>query len=97
MKDKKEIEEFYVRLKGELDRTTAAWPSLYLYKFIVPTSESKINEIATIFDNTGAVIKTKESSNGKYTSLSIEVNMESSDAIIDKYKEVSVVEGVISL
>ena len=51
----------------------------------------------TIFDNTGAVIKTKTSSNGKYTSLSIEVNLDSSDAVIHKYKEVSAVEGVISL
>lgn len=95
-KDKKEIEDFYVRLKGELDRTTT-WPALYLYKFIVPTNDEKIKQIETIFDNTGAVIKTKTSSNGKYTSLSIEVNLDSSDAVIDKYKEVSAVEGVISL
>ncbi|MCM5663024.1 DUF493 family protein [Galbibacter mesophilus] len=96
MKSKKEVEEFYIRLKDELDRTTQ-WPSLYLYKFIVPTDEKKVKQIETIFNNTGAVITTKTSSNGKYTSISIEVTMNSADAVIDKYKEVSVVEGVISL
>ncbi|QLE02227.1 DUF493 domain-containing protein [Galbibacter sp. BG1] len=96
MKDKKEVEEFYIRLKDELDRTTK-FPALYLYKFIVPTDDGKINQIETIFNNTGAVITTKTSSNGKYTSISIEVTMQSADAVIEKYKEVSVVEGVISL
>ncbi|MDG3583521.1 MULTISPECIES: DUF493 family protein [Galbibacter] len=96
MKDKKEVEEFYARLKNELDNTTE-WPSQYLYKFIVPTDQEKIKQIETIFDNTGAVISTKTSSNGKYTSLSVEVKMKDSDAVIEKYKEVSTVEGVISL
>ena len=46
----------------------------------------------------GAVINTKESKNGKYTSVSINVKMKNPDAVIEKYKEVSEkVEGVISL
>ena len=46
----------------------------------------------------GAVIKTKESSNGKYTSVSINVSMKDPDSVIQKYKEVSEnIEGVISL
>ncbi|TRZ42871.1 DUF493 family protein [Robertkochia solimangrovi] len=96
MKDKKEVEEFYDRLKNELDESTS-WPSMYLYKFIVPTDESKIGQIESAFDNSGAVINKKTSSNGKYTSLSIEIMMDSADAVIEKYKEVGKVEGVISL
>ncbi len=38
-----------------------------------------------------------ESKKGKYTSLSVTVNLASPDAVIEKYKEVGKVEGVISL
>ena len=37
----KETQEFYERLKKELDLSTA-WPALYLYKFIVPTDKENI-------------------------------------------------------
>ncbi|MHA7862726.1 DUF493 family protein [Flagellimonas marinaquae] len=94
--DSKETEEFYAKLKEQLLETTS-WPSTYLYKFIVPTDVDRISQIQTIFDNTGAVIESKKSKKGTYTSLSITVQMKDPDAVIQKYKEVSVVEGVISL
>ncbi len=89
-------EEFYGRLREELLINTS-WPSDYLYKFIVPTDNSKITQIQQIFDNTGAVIESKKSRKGKYTSLSITVNLKNPDEVIQKYKEVGEVEGVISL
>ncbi len=90
-------EEFYKKLRAQL-ADTALWPTAYLYKFIVPTDDSKIREIEHIFDNLGAVISTKQSKNGKYTSVSINVRMKNPDSVILKYKEVaSKVEGVISL
>lgn len=97
MDEMKDQEEFYKKLKTQL-ADTAIWPAIYLYKFIVPTDTGKINEIEIIFDNLGAVITTKKSKNGKYTSLSINVRMKNPDHVIAKYKEViSKVEGVISL
>ncbi|TSE08835.1 MULTISPECIES: DUF493 family protein [Aquimarina] len=93
----KDQEEFYKKLKVQL-ADTALWPTAYLYKFIVPTDTIKIGQIETIFDNLGAVITTKKSKNGKYTSVSINVRMKNPDQVITKYKEVAVkVEGVISL
>ncbi len=90
-------EEFYKKLKLRLSETTE-WPSEYLYKFIVISEKVKIRKIENIFDNTGAVINTKESKNGKYTSVSINVIMKDPDAVIEKYVEVtSNVEDVISL
>lgn len=94
--DKDNSDEFYARLKEQLLENTS-WPSDYLYKFIVPTDDKRIAQIHDIFDNTGAVIESKKSKKGTYTSLSITVNLKSPDAVIEKYKEVSVVEGVISL
>lgn len=89
-------DEFYKRLKEQLEETTN-WPSNYLYKFIVPTSEDKIKQIQDIFDNTGAVIESKQSKKGTYTSISVTVNLANAAAVIQKYKEVGKVEGVISL
>jgi hypothetical protein len=94
--DKDSTDEFYQRLKEELLRTTS-WPSDYLYKFIVPTDVEKIKSIQGVFDNTGAVIESKKSSKGKYTSLSVTVHLSDPEAVIEYYKEVAKVEGVISL
>ena len=94
--DKENSEEFYERLREQLKESTV-WPSNYLYKFIVETDPDKTGQIHKIFDNTGAVIESKQSKKGKYTSLSITVNLKSPDEVIEKYKEVGKVEGVISL
>lgn len=88
--------EFYEKLKIRLTETTS-FPTKYLYKFIINSSVEKVAEIETIFDNMGAVIETRSSANAKYTSLSIHVPMNNPEDIIQKYIEVSKVEGVISL
>ncbi|MFD2914751.1 DUF493 family protein [Psychroserpens luteus] len=97
MSTPKKTEEFYNKLRVQLQET-ATWPSEYLYKFIVPSEATKIKKIEDLFDNLGAVISTKESGKGKYTSISINLQMKDPDAVITKYKEVAdQVEGVISL
>lgn len=96
MNEAKKTEDFYNRLREQLEGDTQ-WPSEYLYKFIVPASNEKIAEIEAIFDGTGALIQRRDSSKGTYTSVSIKVTMDSPDAVIKKYLEVSEVEGVISL
>ena len=96
MKNDKNTAEFYNRLREQLEGDTK-WPSPYLYKFIVPSDLEKIAEIEAVFDGTDAVINTRDSSKGTYTSVSIKVTMNSPDAVIEKYLEVSKVEGVISL
>jgi uncharacterized protein len=97
MSDSNNEEEFYRKLKVQLEETSE-WPSEYLYKFIVKSDLTKIAKIEALFDNTGAVINTIESKNGKYTSVSINVIMKNPDAVIEKYLEVATnIEGVISL
>jgi putative lipoic acid-binding regulatory protein len=92
----KKTEEFYVRLREELS-TASEWPSEYLYKFIVPTDKDKVIEVENAFNNLGAVIKTSQSKTGKYTSVSVNVMMESPEAVIEKYIALSNIEGIISL
>jgi uncharacterized protein len=95
MMDKK-TEDFYVRLKEELTNSTL-WPSEYLYKFIMPSNAHSIAKIEAVFNNMGAVITTQQSKTGKYTSISISVTMISPQSVINKYIEVSDIEGIISL
>jgi len=96
MKTDNKTTAFYNKLKKQLhDQTT--WPSIYLYKFIIPSSLEKLAVIESVFDKTNANISTRESSKGTYISVSVKVTMESPDAVVEKYIEVSKVEGVISL
>jgi hypothetical protein len=89
-------EEFFARLKVELENTHT-WPAEYLFKFIVPTDAGKIATVQNTFNGLGAVMHTKKSKNETYTSISVNVQMESAQSVIDKYLEVSVIEGIISL
>jgi len=96
MNTDKSSADFYKRLKTQLEEDSS-WTATYLYKFIIPASEEKLKTIESIFKDTNAEISTRESSKGTYTSVSIKLMMESPDAVINKYIEVSKVEGVISL
>lgn len=97
MDENQKAEEFYKKLKVQLEESTQ-WPATYLYKFIVKSEADKIERIESIFNHMGAVIKTTESKNGTYTSVSINVVMKDPDSVISKYIEVTDnVEGVISL
>ncbi len=88
--------DFYKKLRGTFEETTI-FPTQYMFKFIIPSNDDNFKKIESIFDNIGAVINSKPSKNGKYTSMTILVKMESADEIIVKYKAVSKIEGVISL
>ena len=92
----KNTQEFYDRLKVELENSSS-WPALYLFKFIVPSLQENIEGVELAFDCMGAVIKTTKSKTGKYTSISVDVQMKNPQEIIDKYLEVSTIEGIISL
>ena len=92
----KETTDFYERLRLELNNNTS-WPSKYLFKFIVSNDQHKIDIVENAFNNMGAVIDTRQSKTGKYTSISINVQMQEAQNIIDKYQELSTVEGIISL
>jgi putative lipoic acid-binding regulatory protein len=89
-------EDFYNRLREQLSNNTL-WPSQYLYKFILPADDEKVTLVKQAFENQEAQIETKSSSNGNYISVSVKVKMKNPDAVIEKYLEVSYIEGIISL
>ena len=92
----KDAVAFYDRLKNELDLSNT-WPAIYLFKFIVPSENENVLQVQKAFDAMGAVIKTTKSKTGKFTSISVNVSMNSADAIIEKYKELATIKGIVSL
>ena len=89
-------EEFYKKLKNNLNES-GKFPSKYLFKFIVPSGEDRIQQVEDMFDFEGAVITKNKSKTGKFTSVSIHVIMKSADAVIKKYQEAEKIDGIISL
>lgn len=70
-----------------------AWPSVYLFKFIVPTGkEEEVKKLFPLHNSSE-----KLSKNGKYTSISVQMMMPSSDAVIDVYIRAAEIEGLIAL
>jgi putative lipoic acid-binding regulatory protein len=83
--------ENYDGLRKELEES--GFPVKYMYKFI--TSEANIAVLRPFFKD--ADISTKRSSKGKYISFSaIEIAL-NADQIIDKYKSLAHITGIISL
>jgi uncharacterized protein len=88
--------QFYKKLKKKLKKDTI-FPTKYLFKFIVPSEEEKIQQVENLFNHAGAVINKTVSRTGKYTSVSIHVVMKKADDIILKYQAAEKIEGIISL
>ena len=87
--------EQYDKLRDLLNKSEN-WPQVYMFKFIVPADNHKIALIESKFSDE-AIINHKESSNGKYFSITVKEVMLSADSIIDKYKEMKGIEGLITL
>ena len=69
------------------------WPCPYIFKFIVPTEQ--LNAFNELFPNAKA--STRQSKGGKYTSVTIESTMCSSQEVMLMYEKAAQVEGIISL
>jgi putative lipoic acid-binding regulatory protein len=72
------------------------WPLVYMFKFIIPADNQKIALVESKFSDE-AVINHKESSNGKYFSITVKEVMLSADDIINKYEEMKGIEGLMAL
>ena len=93
--DKQKREEFYASLKAKLD-DQETWPTVYLYKFIIPADNQKLAKVMELFGE-GAQITTRESRKGNYLSVSAKEVMMSSGHVIETYQKAEHIEGLISL
>lgn len=89
-------EEFYISLKEKLENHHD-FPEDYLFKFIIPTDQSKLTEIYKVFDGIKFTLGNRESKNGKYTACNINAFVLDADQVVHIYKEVAKIESVILL
>ncbi|TXB67000.1 DUF493 domain-containing protein [Vicingus serpentipes] len=87
--------DFYTNLKEKLD-IQHTWPSVYMFKFIIPSDNHKLAQVEALFGKE-AQVTTRQSSSNKFISITAKEMMMSSDEIIAIYKQAEKVEGIIQL
>jgi putative lipoic acid-binding regulatory protein len=87
--------EKYDNLRNLLNQENN-WPIIYMFKFIIPANNHKIALVQSKFSDE-ATITQKESSNGKYISITVKEVMLNAESIIEKYKEMDGIEGLMML
>ena len=88
-------EEFLMSLHEKLEETTE-WPSVYMFKFIIPADNRRIAMVEALF-GPETKISTKESSGGKYISITGKVVMLSAFDVIEKYRQAAKIDDLIAL
>lgn len=83
------------KLRQQLDEYHT-WPSVFMFKFVVPTDEEKVERLHAIFGES-AEYKKRLSKNGNYTSVTIREMVLNADQVFERYMAASKIEGVISL
>jgi uncharacterized protein len=86
------MSSYWEKFREKLDRHYH-WPALYMFKFIVPKGKEK--EVKSLFPLHRST--QKSSKNGNYVSITIQMMMPSSHAVVDVYISAAQVEGIIAL
>ena len=87
---------FYDRLKEELEKNTD-WPTKYMYKFIVPNEEGNVEKVKSKFDNPDINLKKNYSKTGKYVSITVVTEEENPETVINRYKAMEDIDGLVAL
>ncbi len=72
------------------------WPLLYMFKFIVPNKEGKVQTVVDLLPKHGS-FSYKHTKNLKYVSVTCKVSIKSAEAIIELTDKVASIEGVMPL
>lgn len=90
------IDDFYLKFKDKLEETHS-FPSVYIFKYIVPAKQSTIARLHSIFENSGGSFSTRDSKNGKYTCMTIKVPVNDADDVIIYYRQTAAIEDITML
>ncbi len=88
-------EEKLKSLRAQLD-LVHNWPSIYMFKFIIPNEPEAIDSLRNIFDES-VEMRERMSKNGNFISFTIREMMLNADSIFDRYTRASSIKGIISL
>ncbi|MES2627682.1 MAG: DUF493 family protein [Bacteroidota bacterium] len=84
-----------LKLRIQLDKMHK-WPDVYMFKFVLPKDDDKLASLLSHFTDK-AEITTRDSAKGNYMSITIREVMFSSDAVVERYKSITDIEGLLSL
>ncbi len=84
----------FANLRLQLEKEQ--WPSVYLFKFIVPNDVALVARANALFDDS-ADIKMQPSKTGKFISVSAKEMMMDVNSVIEKYEKASLIDGIIAL
>lgn len=87
--------DFYSTLRERLHQTTS-WPSVYMFKFVLPNDNQKMALLRKIFEQDSRFFE-KTSSKGNYISVTVKLVMLDPDEVIAHYRKVAEIEGVMML
>jgi len=83
------------RLKLRLEKIN--WPEPYMFKFIFKLSSKTEEELNAVFDNGAARIDIRPSSKGNYVSYTAVELMLSADGVLQRYRSIQHIKGIMSL
>tara|TARA_B100000780_G_scaffold278164_1_gene250813 strand:- start:2420 stop:2707 length:288 start_codon:yes stop_codon:yes gene_type:complete len=95
MKEKRSAEQFYADLRIKLEEQHE-FPSLYVFKFIIPNDNHKLALAEALF-GPEAQVTIRQSSKGNFVSVTGKEIMISADKVIERYQKAAEIEGVVSL
>jgi putative lipoic acid-binding regulatory protein len=73
------------------------WPTVYMFKFIVPADNEKLAKLESLFNTSESEVVIRTSRNGNYISLTAKELMMNPDKVVERYERAAEIEGVISL
>ena len=88
-------EDFYKNLSEKLNEQFE-WPTVYMFKFIIPSDNKKLAQTEALFGGE-AEVTTRQSKSNKYISVTAKELMISPEEVIKVYKSAEAIEGIISL
>lgn len=91
-----EKREKYQKLLGQLTEGFD-WPTVYMFKFIVPADNERIAQVESLFNSKEAQISIRNSRKGNFVSITAKEMMMSPEKVVDRYVEAESIKGLISL
>ncbi len=88
-------QEKYNQLREQLIES-AQWPSLYMFKFIIPNKDEKLDAVKAIFPKeTQFAFKTSKDMG--FLSITVKIKLQDADAVIAIYEQTKHIEGLLAL
>ncbi|KAB2814381.1 DUF493 family protein [Phaeocystidibacter luteus] len=86
----------YEKLRQQLS-DLEKWPSVYMFKFIVPADNQKVAQVEALFNTKESQVSMRTSKNGNFVAITAKEMMMSPESVIERYRDAEGIEGLMSL